>query len=185
VLDGLLAAIERAERECGGLVIWQTKEPFSLGANLTSIEPAIKAGKWSEIEAVVAKFQHTALRLRDSLIPTVAAVRGMALGGSCEFILHCDRTVAALESYIGLVEAGVGLLPAGGGCKELAVRAAADARGGEVFPHLRPYCQNGATAEVSRSAEQARAMGYLKPADRIVMNRAELLYVAKSQASAL
>src|SRR5206468_936193 len=131
VLDGLLAAIDRAERDCAGLVIWQTKEPFSLGANLAAIGPMIQAAQWDMLEAGVAKFQHTAQRLKYSLVPTVAAVRGMALGGSCEFIMHCDRTVAALESYIGLVEVGVGLLPAGGGCKEVAVRAAQEvARGG-------------------------------------------------------
>ena len=108
VLDGLLRALDEAERQCAGLVLWQTKEPFSLGANLAAVSPAIAAKQWDLIEAVVAKFQQTALRLRYSLVPTVCAVRGMALGGSCEFILHADRTVAALESYIGLVEVGVG-----------------------------------------------------------------------------
>ncbi len=191
VLDGLLAAIERAERDCAGLVIWQTKEPFSLGANLATIEPAIKAKKWDEIEAVVAKFQRTALRLRDSLIPTVAAVRGMALGGSCEFILHCDRTVAALESHIGLVEAGVGLLPAGGGCKELAVRAvqevARGASGGQLdqFPFIRSYFQTIAMARVSRSASEAKALGFLRSADVVVFNPYEILHVARAEARAL
>ncbi len=191
VLDGMLAAIERAERECAGLVIWQTKEPFSLGANLATIEPAIKAGKWDAIEAVVAKFQATALRLRDSLIPTVAAVRGMALGGSCEFILHCDRTVAALESYIGLVEAGVGLLPAGGGSKELAVRAvqevARGASGGQLdqFPFIRTYFQTIAMARVSRSASEAKELGFLRAADVVVFNPFEILHVARVEARAL
>jgi 3-hydroxyacyl-CoA dehydrogenase len=191
VLDGILAAIERAERTCAGLVIWQTKEPFSLGANLAAIEPAIKAGQWDSIEAVVAKFQHTAQRLKYSLIPTVAAVRGMALGGSCEFILHCDRTVAALESYIGLVEAGVGLLPAGGGCKEFAVRAvqevARGANGGQLdqFPFLRTYFQAIAMAKVSRSASEAKELGFLRPADIVVFNPYELLHVASVEARAL
>ncbi len=75
------------------------------------------------------------------MIPTVAAVDGMALGGGCEFTMHCDRAVASLESYIGLVEAGVGLLPAGGGCKEFAMRAAAEAKGGDAFPFLKNYFQ--------------------------------------------
>ncbi len=191
VLDGIAAAIERAERECAGLVIWQTKEPFSLGANLATIEPAIKAGNWGEIEAVVAKFQATALRLRDCLIPTVAAVRGRALGGSCEFILHCDRTVAALESYIGLVEAGVGLLPAGGGSKELAVRAvqevARGASGGQLdqFPFIRTYFQTIATARVSRSASEAKELGFLRAADVVVFNPHEILHVARAEARAL
>jgi len=191
VLDGLNAAIERAERECAGLVLWQTREPFSLGANLAAIGPAAVAGHWDVIEAVVAKFQQTSLRFRHSLIPTVAAVRGMALGGSCEFILHCDRTVAALESYIGLVEVGVGLLPGGGGCKELALRSVAESARGAVggqmdqFPFIRTYFQSIAMAKVSRSAADAKDMGYLRPADVVVFNAHELLYVAKAQARAL
>ena len=191
VLDGIQAAIERAERECAGLVLWQTKEPFSLGANLSAIEPAIKAGQWSAIEATVAKFQQTSLRFRYSLVPTVAAVRGMALGGSCEFILHCDRTVAALESYIGLVEAGVGLLPGGGGCKEIAVRAAQDVTRGVVgsqldqLPFLRTYFQTVAMAKVSRSASEARELGFLRPADVVIFNAFELLHVARATARAL
>jgi len=191
VLDGMLAAIERAEREHAGLVIWQTKEPFSFGADLASFEPDVRAGRWSAVEAVVAKFQHTAQRLKYSLVPTVAAVRGMALGGSCEFILHCDRTVAALESYIGLVEAGVGLLPAGGGCKEFAVRAtreiARGAVGGQAdhFPFIRTYFQTIAMATVSRSALNAKELGFLRPADVVVFNPYEILYVATHEAQAL
>jgi 3-hydroxyacyl-CoA dehydrogenase len=191
VLDGVLAAIDRAERECAALVLWQTKEPFSLGANLASVEPAVKAGQWDAVEAVVAKFQHTAQRLKYCLIPTVAAVRGMALGGACEFIMHSDRAVAALESYIGLVEVGVGLLPAGGGSKEFAVRAAQEAArgaaGGQMdqFLFLRSYFQAIATARVSRSALEAREIGFLRPADVIVFNPYEVLYVARAQARAL
>ncbi len=191
VLDGIQAAIERAERDCAALVLWQPKEPFSLGANLSVIEPAIKAGEWGAIEGVVAKFQQTSLRLRYSLVPTVAAVRGMALGGSCEFILHCDRTVAALESYIGLVEAGVGLLPGGAGCKEIAVRAAQDAARGPVgtqldqLPFLRTWFQTVAMAKVSRSAAEAREMGFLRRADPVILNGFELLHVARATARAL
>ena len=191
VLDGVLAAIERAERDCAGLVIWQTREPFSLGANLASVTPAVQAGHWAEVEAVVAKFQQTAMALKYSLIPTVAAVRGMALGGSCEFILHCDRTVAALESYIGLVEVGVGLLPAGGGCKELAVRAADEVRRGaagsqiDQLPFIRTYFQTVAMATVAKSALEAKDLGYLRASDVVVLNAYELLHVAKSQARAL
>ncbi len=191
VLDGVLAAVERAERECSSLVIWQTKEPFSLGANLSSIAPAVQAGRWSEVEGVVAKFQQAAQRLKYSLIPTVAAVRGMALGGSCEFILHCDRTVAALESYIGLVEVGVGLLPAGGGCKEFAVRATREvARGAngsqmDQFPFLRTYFQTVAMARVAKSASEAKEIGYLRDADIVLFNAYELLHVARVTARAL
>jgi len=191
VLDSLNRAIDEAEKRCAGLVIWQTKEPFSFGANLKAISPAIAAKRWDAIDGVVAKFQQTSLRLRYSLVPTVCAVRGMALGGSCEFIMHCDRAVAAFESYIGLVEVGVGLLPAGGGTKEFAVRAAEEVKRGangsqlDQFPFLRTYFQTIAMAKVARSALEAKELGYLRPADIVVMNAYELLYVAKAQAKAL
>jgi 3-hydroxyacyl-CoA dehydrogenase len=191
VLDGILRAIEEAERNCAGLVIWQTREPFSLGADLAGIAPAVQARAFDRVEKTVARFQQTSLRLRYSLIPTVAAVRGMALGGSCEFILHCDRTVAALESYVGLVEVGVGLLPAGGGCKELAVRSAEEVKRGAVggpldlFPFLRTYFQQVAMATVAKSALEAKALGYLRPADVVVVNPYELLHVARGEARAL
>jgi 3-hydroxyacyl-CoA dehydrogenase len=191
VLDGLLRAIDHAEGACSALVIWQPREPFSLGANLAAIGPATLQRAWTSIETMVARFQQTAQRLRYSLVPTVAAVRGMALGGSCEFILHCDRTVAALESYVGLVETGVGLLPAGGGSKELAVRAAAEVkRGGsggqiDLFPFLRTYFQTVARATVSQSALEARELGFLQPADPVVMSPHEVLHVALHTARAL
>ena len=191
VLDGLLRAIDHAERACAGLVIWQAREPFSLGANLAALAPAIERGGWDGVERSVAKFQQAAQRLRYSLVPTVAAVRGMALGGSCEFILHCDRTVAALESYVGLVETGVGLLPAGGGSKELAVRAAADVKRGanggqlDLFPFLRTYFQSVAMATVSKSALEARELGYLRAGDPVIMHSHEVLHVAQSEARAL
>ncbi len=163
MLDGILRACDEAEKGFAGLVLWQRGEPFSLGADLSSIAPAAAAGQWSAVEAVVAKFQQTSLALRYCLVPTIAAVRGMALGGSCEFVLHCDRTVAALESYIGLVEVGVGLLPGGGGCKEFAVRAAEESRRGaagsqiDMLPVLRAYFQKIATATVAKSALEAQA----------------------------
>ncbi|MEO8738537.1 MAG: 3-hydroxyacyl-CoA dehydrogenase/enoyl-CoA hydratase family protein, partial [Casimicrobiaceae bacterium] len=191
VLDGILAAIEEAERKWRGLVLWQTREPFSFGANLASFIPAVQSGDWDKVEAIVAKFQHTSQRLKYSLIPTVAAVRGMALGGGCEFTMHCDRAVAALESYIGLVEAGVGLLPAGGGSKELVVRAAQEvvrgAAGSQIdpLPFVRTYFQQVAMATVSKSALQARELGYLRASDVVIFNGHELLWVAKAQVMAL
>ncbi len=142
-------------------------------------------GNAPQVEAVVAKFQQTSQRLKYSQVPTVAAVDGLALGGGCEFSIHCSRIVATLESYIGLVEVGVGLLPAGGGCKEMAQRAAAEARGGDIFPILKRYFQNIAMGEVAKSAEMAREMGYLRQSDRIVLNRFELLHIAKEEAKAL
>ncbi|CAG1011126.1 partial 3-hydroxyacyl-CoA dehydrogenase, partial [Burkholderiales bacterium] len=185
VLDGILAAIDEAEKNWAALVLWQTKEPFSAGANLASLRPVLEAGRFDLLEAVVAKFQHTSQRLKYSLVPTVAAIRGLALGGGCEFQMHCDRTVAALESYIGLVEVGVGLLPAGGGCKEFALRSMQEARGGDLFLGIRNAFQAIATARVSKSALEAKEIGYLRPSDVVVFNSHELLHVAKAQARAL
>jgi 3-hydroxyacyl-CoA dehydrogenase len=142
-------------------------------------------GNVPKVEEVVAKFQQVSQRLKYSQVPTIAAVDGLALGGGCEFAIHCARTVATLESYIGLVEVGVGLLPAGGGCKEMAQRAAVEARGGDIFPILKRYFQIIAMGEVAKSAEMAREMGYLRPSDRIVLNRFELLHIAKEEAKAL
>jgi 3-hydroxyacyl-CoA dehydrogenase len=143
------------------------------------------AGDWVTFENTVAKFQHTTAALRYSAIPVVAAAQGLALGGGCEFLMHCDRVVAALESYIGLVEVGVGLIPAGGGCKEFALRAMHEAKGGDLLPFLRPYFEAMAMAKVSRSAEEAKQLGHLKASDIIVFNVNELLYVAKAQVRAL
>jgi 3-hydroxyacyl-CoA dehydrogenase len=146
-----------------------------------NVADSLMAGRLEKVEQVVEQFQATSQALRYSMIPTLAAVDGMALGGGCEFVMHCDRAVATLETYIGLVEAGVGLLPAGGGCKEFAMRAAADAKGGDAFPFLKNYFQNVATAQVGKSAEHSRELGFLRPCDRIVMNRFELLHAAKSE----
>ncbi len=148
-------------------------------------------GNVPEVEAVIAKFQQVTQRIKYAQVPVVSAVDGLALGGGCEIIMHSARVVATLESYIGLVEVGVGVLPAGGGSKEATLRAAQEARaistngGGDVFPFLRRYFQNIAMGEVAKSAELAREMGYLRAADRIVMNRFELLHVAKNELRAL
>jgi 3-hydroxyacyl-CoA dehydrogenase len=154
-------------------------------ARQIGVADQLMAGKLAEVEHLVEQFQITTQMLKYSMVPTVAAVDGLALGGGCEFIMHCDRAVATLESYIGLVEVGVGLLPAGGGCKEFAMRAAAEAKGGDMSPFLQKYFKAVAMAEVSRSAEQAREIGYLRPTDRVVMNRFELLEIAKSEARAM
>ncbi|AKC85446.1 3-hydroxyacyl-CoA dehydrogenase/enoyl-CoA hydratase family protein [Pseudoxanthomonas suwonensis] len=186
VLDGLQEAIAIAERDFQGLVIWQQKEPFSAGADLAGALGLLQAGKVDAFEAMVANFQRTSQRIKYALVPVVAAVRGLALGGGCEFQMHAARTVAHLESYIGLVEAGVGLLPAGGGLKELAVRASrAAGPGGDVFAELKKTFEAVAMAKVSASALEAKELGLLRADDTIVFNAFELLHVAKAQARAL
>jgi len=163
----------------------QAESAVLKAARKLNVADALMAGRLARVEEIVEQFQAMTQAWKYSSVPTVSAVEGLALGGGCELILHSSRTVAALESYVGLVEAGIGLLPAGGGCKELALRAAQEARGGDLFPHLRRYFQNVAMAEVGKSAVQARELGYLGPCDRIVMNRAEVLHVAKSELNAL
>ena len=185
VLDGVLESLNIAEQQFSGLVLWQTEAPFSAGANLAQAVPVVLAGGFAALEGTVAKFQHTTAALRYSAIPVVAAAQGLALGGGCEFLMHCDRVVAALESYIGLVEVGVGLIPAGGGCKEFALRAMTEAKGGDLLPFLRPYFEAMAMAKVSRSAEESKQLGHLKASDVIVFNANELLYIAKAQVQAL
>jgi 3-hydroxyacyl-CoA dehydrogenase len=185
VLDGVLQAVETAERGFKALVLWQRDEPFCAGANLMQVLGALQQGRLDTLREIVRRFQQATMALRHSQVPTVAAVRGLALGGGCELLLHADRAVAALESYIGLVEVGVGLIPAAGGSKELAQRASDEARGGDVFPHIARYFERAAMAKVAGSAAEAREMGYLSPADTIVFNPHELLYVAKRQAEAL
>ncbi|MFT3791857.1 MAG: 3-hydroxyacyl-CoA dehydrogenase/enoyl-CoA hydratase family protein [Rudaea sp.] len=185
VIDAVHRAIDEAERNFQGLVIWQDAEPFSAGADLAGAGALLQAGKVAEFEAFVNRFQQTSLRIKHALVPVVAAVRGMALGGGCEFQMHCARTVAALESYIGLVEAGVGLLPAGGGLKELALRASARAIEGDVFTQLKSTFQTVAMAKVSGSALEAKELGLLRQSDVVVFHAEELLYVAKNEARAL
>lgn len=186
VLDGMMKALDLAEQKCKALVLWQQSPlNFSVGANLKQFIASFAADKSDELKAIVYKFQRVALRLKYCQIPTVAALRGRALGGGCEFLMHCDEAVAALESYVGLVEVGVGLLPAGGGLKELALRAQHNANGLAVFPLLEKYFKMVAMAEVAGSAVEAKEKAFLKASTQIVMNTHEVLYRAIEQAKFL
>ena len=186
VLEGVLKAVDMAEKDFQGLVIWQTGEPFCAGADLSGALGLLQAGNVAGFEAMVATFQQASQRIKYALVPVVAAVRGMALGGGCEFQMHATRTVLGLESYIGLVEAGVGLLPAGGGLKEIAVRVAeAAGPGGDVFGGLKPYFEAVAMGKVSASALEAKELGLARTSDVVVFNAHELLHVAKAQVRAL
>ena len=186
VLNGLQEAIAIAERDFRGLVIWQPKEPFSAGADLQGALGLLQAGDVAGFEAMVANFQKTSQRIKYALVPVVAAVRGLALGGGCEFQMHSARTVLGLESYVGLVEAGVGLLPAGGGLKELALRASdAAGPGGDVFAQLKTAFESVAMGKVSTSAFEAKSLKLARESDAVVFNAFEVLHVAKAQARAL
>ncbi|HTY02225.1 MAG TPA: enoyl-CoA hydratase/isomerase family protein, partial [Rhodocyclaceae bacterium] len=187
VILGVIEAVKIAERDFKGLVLWQ-EAPFAVGANLKEVLEAVKAGQFDELERFVADFQRASLSLRYAQVPTVVAAQGMALGGGCEFTLYGGARVIAFESYIGLVEAGVGLIPAGGGCAHFARRASelcTQVAFGEPFPFLQNVFTNIAQGKVSGSALDARAMGYLEPADTIVFNAQELLYIALRKARAM
>lgn len=185
VLDGILEAIGIAERESRALVIWQDRPPFCVGADLKAVRRAQEAGDYAAIESLVARFQQATWGLRHAQIPTVAAPSGLALGGGLEIMLHCDVRVAALETYCGLVEAGVGLIPAGGGCNLLARRAAEWAPDGDPWPWIQHFFEEVAYARVAGSASDARTRFWLQGGDRVVMNEDELLQAARSSALAL
>jgi 3-hydroxyacyl-CoA dehydrogenase len=146
------------------------------------------AGEFELLEQYVAEFQNASMCLKYAKVPVVAAVQGMALGGGCEFLMHAAKRVIALESYIGLVEAGVGLIPAGGGCKEFAIRAAQHAAktgGNDPFEFIQPVFMTIAMATVSKSGAQAKELGFAVDSDKIVFNANELLYVALREARGL
>ncbi len=185
VLAGVQKAIELAEQLFQGLVVWQTKEPFSAGADLSGVLASLQEGRIEDFRTMIGQFQATSMRIKYAQIPVVAAVRGMALGGGCEFQMHAARTVFALESYIGLVEAGVGLLPAGGGLKEIAVRVGLNPPNGDVHAGLKPYFEAVAMGKVSGSALEAKELKLARDGDVVVFNAYELLHVAKAQARAM
>jgi 3-hydroxyacyl-CoA dehydrogenase len=189
VIDGINKALDEAEKSFKGLVIWHADAaeggPFSAGADLQSMLPLFMSGGVKAIEPVVYQLQQAHQRLKYANVPVIAAVAGLALGGGCELLLHTAKRVVSIESYIGLVEVGVGLIPAGGGLKEAAVRAAKEARGNDILQFLKDYMLAAATANVSKSALEARKLGYLKDDDVIVFNPYELLHVAKVEARAM
>lgn len=188
LLSLLLESIDFIENSDNytSLVIWQENNTnFSAGADLTGFIDCIEQNDFATMDRALKLIQDTGRRLKYSTIPTVAAVNGLAIGGGCEVMMHCDRVVASLESYIGLVEVGVGVIPAGGGCKEMILRANqefAALQNNNVVVNcdklLEYYYTNIAKAQVSTSSVDALAKGYLRKTDLIITNKEELLYSA-------
>jgi 3-hydroxyacyl-CoA dehydrogenase len=182
------AGIARLSSDFDAMVIGNQATNFSVGANLMLVLISAQEGEWDDIHMAVRQFQRVNMAIKYSPRPIVAAPQGMALGGGCEVPLHAARIHAAAESYVGLVETGVGLIPGGGGTKEMLIRANEHSAGGEdldLFHALKPVFENIAMAKVSTSGEEARALGYLRPSDLIAMNRERQIADAKQTALAL
>jgi 3-hydroxyacyl-CoA dehydrogenase len=188
VCEGLMMAIELAEKEYQGLVVWSGDEPFSAGADLQAMLPAFMAVGVAAIEDAEGFMQQTMLRLRYASVPVVSAVRGLALGGGCELAVYSARRVVHMESYIGLVEVGVGLVPGAGGLTYIARRAAENAEtstGKDLLPFLTEGFTAAAMAKVGTSALESRQLGYVLHSDLIVPHKDELLFVAINEAKAM
>ena len=186
--EGLMQALDIAEADYKGLVIWQGGDPFSFGADLETMLKGYVAGGADFVDSLEKELQDGMMRIRYSQVPVIAAIRGMALGGGCELSVYSARRVAAMESYIGLVEVGVGLIPGAGGLTYIARRAAENAQastGKDLLPFLTEGFTAAAMAKVGTSALESRQLGYLLWDDVIVPNRDELLHVALEQAKAM
>jgi 3-hydroxyacyl-CoA dehydrogenase len=184
VLRGINEAIQIAEDgDWKGLVIGNNATNFSVGANLMMIAMLAYQQEFEELNMAVNLFQQTTMRCRYSSIPVVAATQGYVFGGGCETLMHCDAAVVSAESYIGLVEVGVGLIPGGGGTKEFALRASDAFREGDVYmPTLIDKFKNIAMASVATSAHEAYNYGYLLPGrDSVVLNKSRAIAEAKKK----
>ena len=184
----VLAMLEDGVREATAnfraLIVGSEAELFSAGANLMLLLLEAQEGNWDEVDAMVRAFQRATMALKTAAVPVVAAPAGLALGGGCEICLHADRVQAAAETYMGLVEVGVGLIPAGGGSKEMTLRANDRAAGGDVDAAMQAAFETIALGKVSTSAPDASRLGYLRDADGVSMNRERLIADAKAVALA-
>ncbi len=188
VAEGLAMGIEMAEKSYKGMVIWSNDEMFSAGADLQAMLPAFMMSGVAAIDEVEAELQNVMLKMRYAAVPVVSAIRGLALGGGCEMAVYSAKRVAAMESYIGLVEVGVGLVPGAGGLAYIARRAAENAATStnkDMLPFLTEGFTAAAMAKVGTSAIESRKIGYLMDSDVIVPNVNELLFVALNEARSM
>lgn len=183
VLSSLCEALYIAEKQLKAMVIWQENEKFfCAGADLPAICERAEANDVNGVREYLFLFQKASLALRYSKIPVVAGVRGFALGGGCEVVMHCDAAVAHRDAKIGLVETLVGLIPAGGGCKEMVYRAA---QSKDYMSHIRRYFFNIGSGIRSKNAEEAKTFDYLRAQDRVVDELEAVLPEAKALALSL
>jgi 3-hydroxyacyl-CoA dehydrogenase len=201
LVSAVLNPASDAVRDFAGFVIASDREHFSVGANLMQLLMAAQEGEWDELAAVIHGFQQMTMAIKYCPRPVVVAPFGMTFGGGAEICLHAARCQAHAETYIGLVEAGVGLIPGGGGTKEMLLRAidaatalastdprdppSRFAQSAEMATALRRSFETIALAKVSTSVAEARTLGLLAPSDRITLNRERLLLDAKAQAATL
>jgi 3-hydroxyacyl-CoA dehydrogenase len=186
-VEMLRAGVEEAERNFAALVVGNEAPHFSAGANLMLLLLEAQEGNWDEIDAMVRAFQSATMGLRYARVPVVVALSGLALGGGCEVALHAARVQAAAETYVGLVEAGIGLIPAGGGTKEMTARAVDEMPQGtgDPLPYFQQVFETIGFGRTSSSAADARRLGYLREIDAITMNVERLIADAKLHALAL
>jgi 3-hydroxyacyl-CoA dehydrogenase len=183
VIEGLLRGVDMAEKGYRGLVVGNDAPQFSAGANLGLVYMFALEQDFDELNLMIGQFQQAMMRMRYSSIPVVGAPHGLTLGGGCELNLHCDRVVAAAETYMGLVEFGVGLIPGGGGTKEMTLRTALKYEEGEPELNLlRNTYMTISTAKVSTSAAEALDLGFLRRGDEIVVNSNRVIAQAKAAA---
>jgi 3-hydroxyacyl-CoA dehydrogenase len=178
----LQEGVREASKNFTALVVGNEGVHFSAGANLMLVLLEAQEENWDEIDLMVRAFQQTTMALRYADVPVIVSPAGLAIGGGCEIVLHADRVQAAAETYIGLVEVGVGLIPAGGGTKEMVARAADARTGSDLLPTIQRAFENIGFAKTSTSAADAQRLGYLRPTDAYTMNRERLLSDAKARA---
>jgi 3-hydroxyacyl-CoA dehydrogenase len=182
----IAAGVKEAAANFAALVVGNDGANFSAGANLMLLLFEAQEGNWDEVDLMVRAFQGATMSLKHAEVPVVVAPAGLALGGGCEIALHGSAVQAAAESYVGLVEVGVGLLPGGGGTKEMLARAMdAASPGADPLPYARAVFETIGFGKVSTSAPDAVRLGYLRPSDGISMNRHRTIADAKARALAL
>jgi 3-hydroxyacyl-CoA dehydrogenase len=181
-IEMLGAGVKQAESGFAGLVVGNDAPQFSAGANLMLLLLEAQEGNWDEVDLMVRAFQRATMGLKYAAVPVVVAPAGLALGGGCEIALHGARVQAAAETYVGLVEVGVGLIPAGGGTKEMLARAVAHLPPTvDLLPFVQRVFETIGFGRVSSSGADAKRLGYLRDADGVTMNRERLIADAKTQ----